>query len=111
MDISHVDFHEGVMQNAAATTVDGTPLDMRSKRYVTLQVIGSFTGTVTWKASLDDGTTYGDVQAVPLATGTAATTATAAGIYRIGPIMCDKILADITAISNGAITVIGRASA
>lgn len=112
MDISHVDFNEVVMQDAAAATGDGTALDMRSKRYATIQVKGTFMATITWKASCDDGTTYADIQAVPLAdTATPATTATAAGIYRIGPIMCDKILADITAYTSGNVTALGRASA
>lgn len=112
MDISRIDFGEKTMQSAAAATGDGQPLDMKYYRYATFQVIGTFTGTVTWKASMDDGTTYADIEATPLAdVDTPATTATGAGLYRVGPIMCDKILADITAYTDGAITVIGRASA
>lgn len=100
------------MQTAAVATGAGTALDVTkpgSGGYDTLvaQVVGITTATITWQGTLD-GTNWASVQATPLATGTAAATATADGLYRINVKGLKKIRANITAWTSGTITVTGQ---
>lgn len=72
-----------VLQNAAADAGNGTAFDTTNALAVKFVVSGTFTGlTVNWEASLD-GTNYYAIAATSLATGTAATTATSTGLYKV----------------------------
>jgi len=51
------------------------------------------------------------VQAVPLATGTAATTATAAGLYRVDTRGLVALRARVSAFTSGTIDAVGYGSA
>lgn len=100
-----------ILQSAAEATGNGTAVTCTSGgegSYATLtaQVEGITTATITWEAIID-GTNWVAVQAIPLTTGTAATTATADGIYRINVTGLAQVRARISAWTEGAITITG----
>lgn len=69
-----------------------------------IELSGTFTATITWKGSMD-GVVYHTIMATPLATGTAATTATAVGLFRIDIRGLKFIRADATAFTSGPVVV------
>jgi hypothetical protein len=73
---------------------------------LTCQVTGITTATITWEGTVD-GTNWVAIQAVDLGTGTAATTATANGIYRINCTGLVEVRARISAHTTGTIYVTG----
>jgi hypothetical protein len=100
-----------IMQSAAVATGDGTAIDcsdisIGAMATFTAQVTGITTATITWEGTID-GTNWASVQAIPLATGTAATTATANGIYRFSCLGLASVRARISAWTSGTITVTG----
>lgn len=101
--------YKRVLQSAAAATGNGTPVTCTAGGeggYATLtaQVQGITTATITWEATVD-GTNWIAIQAIPLATGTAATTATADGIFRINVTGLVSVRARISAYTSGTINV------
>ena len=73
---------------------------------LTAQVVGITTATITWEGTVD-GTNWVAIQATNLNTGSAATTATADGLYRINVTGLLKVRARISAWTAGTITVTG----
>lgn len=104
------------LQNAAAATGNGTPIDMRGFDYLVVDVTGTFVGTVTFEGSIDSTTgSDGNYFAVGLKTaadGAAVTTATAAGAFKLPPDMggLAYFRARVSAYTSGAITVKSRKS-
>ena len=96
-----------VMQSAATATGNGTSLPLRDKATGLVQVTGTFSATITWEATLN-GDDWVAIQATPLATGTAATTATATGLYRITAAGLRAVRARISAYVSGKVTVVGE---
>lgn len=71
-----------VLQNAAVGAANGTVLDTTNALAVKFEVSGTYTAlTVNWEASFD-GVTFNPIALTSMATGTAATTTTATGLYR-----------------------------
>ncbi len=97
-----------LMQNAAAATANGTTLTVDGFSVATLQVSGTFSATVTWEANIDQ-TNWIAVQATDLATGTAATTTTGTGLFRIQAFGLSQIRARVSTYASGNVTVTGRA--
>lgn len=90
--------------DAENKTSDGAEVDVAGSEASVIQVSGTFSGTVTFKASVD-GTNFDTVQVTSLADGQGATTTTAAGVFRIDTRGLSHIRADVTAYTSGAITV------
>lgn len=101
-------FTGALMQNAAAATGNGTVLTVDGYSVATMQVSGTFVGTLTWEATIDQ-TNWIAVQATSLNDGTAATTATTTGLFRIQAFGLSQIRARVSAYTSGSITVTGRA--
>ncbi len=101
-------YNGALMQNAAAATANGTTLPVDGFSVATFQVVGTFSATVTWEANIDQ-TNWVAVQATNLADGTAATTATAAGLFRIQCFGLSQIRARVSTYASGNVTVTGRA--
>lgn len=101
-------FTGALMQNAAAATANGTTLNVNGFSVATLQLTGTFSATVTWEANIDE-TNWVAVQATNLNDGTAATTATAAGLFRIQCFGLAQIRARVSTYASGNVTVLGRA--
>jgi hypothetical protein len=100
-----------VLQSAAVAQGNGTPLECTdssggASKILTLQVQGMSSGTITWEATID-GTNWKGLLVTPLATGTAALTATADGLYSVDVTGLSKFRARISAWASGATTVTG----
>jgi hypothetical protein len=92
------------LQSAAAAQGNGTAIDVYGFSLLGVQVQGISTATITWEATID-GTNWQGVRATPLATGTAAATATADGLYTIDVRGLASVRARISAWTSGTITV------
>lgn len=84
-------------------------INMPAKSVVCTQLDGTFTGTITWEASANEST-FITVPAINIATGSRATTATAAGLYAISVAGAAVIRARCSAYTSGTILVTMRAS-
>lgn len=75
-----------VLQTAAITNGNGTtvaPVGVPDTyAELTVQATGMVSGTINWEATVD-GTNWVGLPATPVTSGSAAVTATAAGIYRM----------------------------
>lgn len=101
------------LQAAADATGNGTALDVAGFSQVVLQVSGTFSGTITWEATVD-GTNWIAVALADLnsTTRARATTATAVGLYLLDTIAgLQKVRARVSAYTSGNITVTANASA
>jgi hypothetical protein len=101
--------YKRTLQSAAVATGNGTPVTVTAGgeggyATLTVQVVGITTATITWEGTVD-GTNWVAILATPLTTGTAATTATADGIYRINVTGLASVRARISAWTSGTITV------
>jgi len=96
--------------SAAGATATGTVLNCAGMSSLVVQISGSFSATVTWQASVD-GTNYIAIQAENMASGAVATTATAAGLYRLSVAGLRLFRANMTWVSGTSITATGLASA
>lgn len=77
-------------------------------RTVAFQVSGTFDATITFESTVD-GTNYVAIGAYPISgSGTAATTATAAGIYRIPAAGLAAVRARCTAFTSGTVDVVAE---
>lgn len=106
-----IKYSNATLQAAAAAEGNGTVLDLSDMSlgpasHVALQVTGTFVGTVTFEGSVD-GTNFAAVH-VTDSGGTAAATATAAGIFQADVRGLDKLRARVSAYTSGAITVTAR---
>ncbi len=104
-----------LLQSAAAATGNGTALvttDVNNGALTTLtmQVTGITTATITFEATVD-GSNWIAVACTNLNDGTAATTATANGLFRLTCLGLVSVRARISAYTSGTITVIGVAVA
>jgi hypothetical protein len=97
-----------VLQNAANATDNGVPLPCTAPNdgYETavLQVTGTFSGTVTFEATLD-GTNWIAVQGINLNSGAATSSTTSAGLFRFDIRGLFQLRARISAYTSGNITV------
>lgn len=98
--------HRALLQDAAVADGNGTPMDVAGLSYVGLQATGITTATLNWEGTVD-GSTYAAIQVTPLATGTAATTATGNGLFRANVAGLQKIRARISGWGVGAVIVTG----
>jgi hypothetical protein len=98
------------MQNAAVATGNGTPFMCEGVAFLACQVTGTFVGTVTFEATIDD-TNWVAVQAKNENDGALATTATAAGIYSFPVAGYLKARARVSSWTSGTITVTGKGTA
>ena len=107
--VEYTPFRQFTLQDAAEATGNGEALVLTdahrgAESRFSLQVTGTFTGTVTFEATLD-GTNWQACGLINYADDAADLTATAAGIFYLN---CGGILqfrARISAISDGSITV------
>lgn len=76
------------------------------KSDVTFQLVdaGSWNGTITFQATLDN-TNWVSILATSVTAGTAAATTTAAGVFRINASGCLAVRAKITTYSAGSMDV------
>lgn len=66
---------------------------------------GSWNGTITFEANLDLVPTWVAILAVPVTTGTGATTTTAAGLFRINASGCRQIRVRCSTYAAGSMNV------
>jgi len=92
---------------AAILTADGTALPLAGLATIGIQVEGVIGDTVTFEGTIDGATWYA-VQAMNVADGTVATTATADGIYIASVAGLDTFRARLTRV-GGTVTVTSRA--
>jgi hypothetical protein len=98
-----------VLQAAAAATGNGTPIDMKGVERLTVEVAGTFVGTVTFEGTIDD-TSWFVVGLKTAADAAAVTTATAPGAWKLpddGPSL-SQFRARVSAYTSGAITARSR---
>lgn len=100
--------HFALMQSAAAATGNGTALDCSLPNdgfeAAVLQVSGTFSATVTFEATVD-GTNWIAVQGTNLNSSAAASTATAAGLFRFDVRGLVQLRARVSAYTSGNVTV------
>ena len=70
--------------------------------------VSSFVGTITFKVQLEKGGTLYTISGKDLSADSAASTATAAGLFRFDVTGAYAIYADITAYTSGTVSVNGR---
>lgn len=105
--------HDSVLeplQTAQAGAANGTPIDLKGYRSATLQVSGAFTGiTANFEGTVDDATWFA-VGLELATTGALATTAAAAGLYRVPSTLALSQLRARTTVATptGSMTVVGR---
>jgi hypothetical protein len=97
------------LQSAATATGNGTSMPVSGFWRFAFQVAGITIATVTFEGTID-GTNWVAIQATSYTSGTAATTATADGIYFVATNCVRAIRARISAYTSGTITVTGNAS-
>ena len=96
------------LQAAAAATGNGTAMAVAGIHTVTVQVSGTFAGTITFEGT-QDNTNWVALRAYNLTTGVVATTTTGAGIFAICVVGLQHFRARVSAYTSGAITATGRA--
>lgn len=93
------------LQSAAAATGNGTAVDLGGQKSLTVEVTGTFVGTITFEGTIDD-TSWFAVGLKTAADGAAVTTATAPGAFKLpadGPAL-SQFRARVSAYTSGAIT-------
>lgn len=93
------------LQNAVSATGNGEMIDVSGAQNIALQILGTFTATVTFEGSNDGGTTWA---AVPFfnSAGANASTASAAGIFTTYLVGYQLFRARVTWTSGTSVTVI-----
>lgn len=96
-------------QSAATGTGNGTALNTSTVTDLIIQISGITSATITFEGSLDGGTTYSPIKAVPIATGSAATTTTADGIFRltVPAYQFQRVRCRVSTYASGTINVVG----
>lgn len=97
---------QGTAVAGAGATGNGSVISaMDGYGLLTVEVAGTFTGTVTWEGSIDGGTTWFGVGLKPMADTAAVLTATTAGVFKMpADVLLGKFRARLT-WSTGAVTV------
>lgn len=103
------------LQNAAGATGGGTPIETTGGvngacTALTMQVTGTFVGTVTFEGTVD-ATNWVSLLCTSVTAGSTATTATAPGVVRVDCSGLTQVRARVSAYTSGSITVIGLAVA
>lgn len=98
------------MQNAAIATGNGISLDVSGMGTAICQVSGTFVGTITFEASLDNSV-FGSIDVQKLSGGLISSVVTDTGFYKIPCNGVKYIRARVSAYTSGAITVKGYAEA
>lgn len=99
------------LQSAAAATGNGTSMDVKGMGLVSIEITGTFVGTVTFEGTIDDASWFA-LGLKTAADGAAVTSAAAPGAWKLpsdGPTL-SQIRARVSAYTSGAITVKGRKS-
>ena len=91
-----------LISNATATGASAS-MNVAGKEACVFQVAGTFSGTVQFEAN--NGLGWIAVQATNLNTGTAAATATAAGLYRLSALGLRAARVNVTVYTSGSISV------
>jgi hypothetical protein len=99
-----------IMQEAAAATGNGTPFMCEGVAFLACQVSGTFVGTVTFEATIDD-TNWIAIQAKNENNGSLSSTATSTGIYSFPVAGYLKARARVSTWTSGTITVTGKGTA
>ena len=94
------------MHSAASATANGSALDCEDYSVAAFQLTGTFTATITFEGTVDN-TNWVAIEAINIASGAKATTAAAAGIYRMGIGSLLKVRSRLTWSSGTSITVTG----
>ena len=107
--VEYTPFRQFTLQNAAAATGNGEELILTdahrgAESRFSLQITGTFVGTVTFEGTVD-GTTYGPVGLINYADDAADATATAVGVFYLNCGGLLKFRARVSAYTSGAITV------
>lgn len=100
------------LQNAAAATGNGTAALVAGCNNVVLQIVGTFSATVTFEATLD-GSNWVAVACADLnsTTRARATTATAPGLFMLDAVAgLQQFRARVSAYASGSVTVVAAAS-
>lgn len=98
-----------VLDGATATGAS-TEMNCFNAGTMVFQVVGTFTATITFQASIN-GSNWVAVRAENLNDGNKATTATAAGLYRIDEPTGMIVRANVTSYTSGTIDIWARGSA
>ena len=98
------------MQNGTTATGNGTVLDVSGMGTAICQVSGTFVGTITFEASLDNSI-FGSIDVQKLSGGLISSVVTDTGFYKIPCNGVKYIRARVSAYTSGAITVKGYAEA
>jgi len=96
----------------SSTTIPGTStIPCRGAASALIQIVGTFTGTISFQASMD-GTTYFALTCINLATGTAvsSTTATAGQWLIVNCAGFTNLQLSSTATASGTVTAIASLS-
>ncbi len=99
---------ELLLQNAAAATANGADLSVEEYNTVGVELTISASATVTW-----EGSVFGTYSAIPCtnkASGTAATTATATGLYQCDVSGLGTFRARVSTYASGTVTAYARSS-
>lgn len=100
-----------ILQSSAVATGNGTAvtctgIDDGGSTVLCLQIVGITSATVTFEATID-GTNWVAVQFTNQTTASAATTATADGLYRATVLGLRTVRARISTYVSGTITITG----
>lgn len=105
-DINNVDNTSLGTLSAASQTVT---LSIFSKSAATIQISGTWVGTITFEGSID-GVTFNSINAVAASTSQPQSTTTVNGLYRLTPAGLLQIRAIMTAFTSGSASISMRVS-
>jgi hypothetical protein len=97
------------LQNAAVATGNGTAIEMEGFNRLTVEITGTFVGTVTFEGTIDDSSWFA-VGLKTAADAAAVTAPTAPGAWKLpadGPAL-SGFRARVSAYTSGSITVKAR---
>jgi len=97
-----------VLHSAAVADANGPSLDCEGYSILGVQITGTFTGTVYFEGTVDKST-WVSLEAINVASGAKATTATAVGVYRMGVAGLVQARARLD-WGSGEVTATGRLS-
>jgi len=97
-----------VLHSVAVADANGPSLDCEGYSILGVQITGTFTGTVYFEGTVDEST-WVSLEAINVASGAKATTATAVGVYRMGVAGLVQARARLD-WGSGEVTATGRLS-
>lgn len=95
------------LQNAVSATGNGATLDVSGVGTIAIQIIGTFSATITFEANID-GTNWVSILGVSAQTGSAATSTTGMGMFRFSVAGYKQFRARVTWTSGTSVTVIAH---